>query len=238
MVIGETPALHIAGQIALDRVLMAAVGAGRLPPLVRVWEFPDEAVVVGIAQHPQQYVELAACAADGVPVLRRFSGGGTVCIMRGCVVFSVIMPLGGALAMYDVSGAYQHILSSAISSLCRWNIPAVLEPPCDIVVNQRKIAGCAQAQKRGAVLVHGSVLVQADIGRMERYLLHPPVEPAYRAGRAHTDFVQNLSAYGVSEPQVAALLAGAWAPERITLAVDATLVREAVAHCELWAPRI
>lgn len=234
----QTPALRIAEQIALDRALMPAVGAGALPPLARVWEFPDEAVVVGVAQRPDEYVHREACAADGVPVLRRFSGGGTVCIMRGCVVFSVIMPLGGALKVYDVSGAYRHILLSAINRFCRLNIPVVFEPPCDLVVNNRKIAGNAQAQKRGAVLVHGSVLVNADIARMERYLRQPAVAPAYRAGRSHAAFVQNLSAYGLTEPQVAQVLAEAWAPEGLTLEVEDAFVREAAAHCHLWAARV
>jgi len=234
----QTPALRIAEQIALDRALMPAVGAGALPPLARVWEFPDEAVVVGVAQRPDEYVHLEACAADGVPVLRRFSGGGTVCLLRGCVVFSVIMPLGGALARYDVRGAYRHILSFAIGIFCRMNIPVVFEPPCDLAVHNRKIAGCAQAQKRGAVLVHGSVLVNAGIARMARYLRQPAVAPAYRAGRSHAAFVQNLSAYGLTEPQVAQLLAEAWAPDNITLAADAAFVQEAAAHCHLWAPRV
>lgn len=235
-VVLQTPALRIREHIALDRALMPAVGSGALPPLVRIWEFPDEAVVVGIAQHAPDYVHLEACAADGMPVVRRFSGGGTVCLLRGCVVFSVIMPLGGALKMYDVSGAYQHILSFAITSFRGLNIPAVFEPPCDLVVDNRKIAGCAQAQKRGAVLVHGSVLVQVDITRMERYLKLPAVQPAYRAGRGHAAFVQNVSAYGLTEAQVAALLLEAWAPDHISLAVDAACVREAAAHCDLWAP--
>ncbi len=225
-------------QIALDRVLMPAVGAGALPPLLRLWELRDEAVVVGIAQKPDGYVERAACAADGLPVLRRFSGGGTVCIIKGCVVFSVIMPLGGALAAYDVSGAYQHILSPAIAALCRVNIPAGLEPPCDMVVQGRKIAGCAQAQKRGAVLVHGSVLVDADIARIERYLKHPDVAPRYRAGRAHAQFVQNLSAYGMTEHTLRGLLAGAWAPEGVSRLVADEHLREAEASCDVYAPRV
>ncbi|MCX7848516.1 MAG: lipoate--protein ligase family protein [bacterium] len=234
----HTPTLPIQQHIALDRALMSAVGAGQLPPLVRLWDFPDEAIVVGIAQNPQDYVHLDACAADGLPVLRRFSGGGTVCLLRGCVVFSVIIPLGGPLTRYDVHGAYRYILSFAINHLQQLGLPANLQPPCDVAIQNRKIIGCAQAQKSNAVLVHGSVLVDAPVNRLERYLKHPKVAPAYRAGRSHTAFVQNLADYGFHPSEVAALLANAWAPERIAASLIPSFISSAVANAVSLVPRI
>lgn len=238
IVIVEMPKLRVREHIALDRALMPQVGAGVMPPLVRIWEFCDEAVVVGVGQHAPDYVHLEACAADGIPVLRRFSGGGTVCLLRGCVVFSVIMPLGGTLKAYDVTGAYRHVLSFAIDRFRRLNIPVDFQPPCDLVVGDRKIAGNAQAQKRGAVLVHGSVLVDVDVKRMDRYLKHPGVEPAYRAGRAHAAFVRNLSELGLSEAAVVDLLRSAWATDGIRLSLPEALLEEALAHCGEWVTEV
>jgi len=36
------------------------------------------------------------------------------------------------------------------------------------------------------------LLLDADLMLMDRYLKHPPREPAYRQGRSHLDFVMNM----------------------------------------------
>ncbi|MCX7004827.1 MAG: lipoate--protein ligase family protein [bacterium] len=206
----DTPSGPVAQQIACDKELMLHVAAGTQPALLRFYEATDEAVVVGIAQKPEQQVDLAACAADGIPVLQRFSGGGTVFIGRGCLVFSVIAPHGPALKPFDVGGAYRHVLACAIAALGRLGVPAVFEPPCDLAVQGRKICGTAQAQKRGVVLVHGSFLVDADLARIARYLREPAVAPAYRAQRSHAAFLGNLAERGISRDVLRAALRAGW----------------------------
>jgi lipoate-protein ligase A len=206
----DTPTMPVAAQIARDKELMLQVADGTQPALLRFYECSDEAVVVGIAQKPAEHVNLATCAADGIPILQRFSGGGTVFICRGCVVFSVIAPHSPALKPFDVSGAYQHVLSFALDALCHVGVPAVFEPPCDLAVHGHKICGNAQAQKRGVVLVHGSFLVEADLARIARYVIEPPVAPAYRARRPHADFLCNLAEFGVSCDMLRAALRAAW----------------------------
>ena len=206
----RTPALTVAQHLALDRELLRAVNDGAHPPLLRLWDCTDEAVVLGIAQRAEDCVFCAACAADGVPVLQRFSGGGAVWIGRGCLVYSVILTFGGALKRYDVAGAYQHILSFAITAFCRLNLAVEFCPPCDLALRGRKIAGNAQAQRRNAVLVHGSFLVNEDLSRMARYLRLPARAPAYRRERAHQDFVMNLAEAGLDRQALAELLRRAW----------------------------
>jgi len=38
-----------------------------------------------------------------------------------------------------------------------------------------------------------SLLVNAQLSLVERYLRHPPREPKYRDGRSHLEFVANLA---------------------------------------------
>jgi len=206
----DTPPGPVAQELARDKELMLHVAAGTQPALLRFYEATDEAVVVGVAQQPEQQVDLAACAADGMPVLQRFSGGGTVFIGRGCLVFSVIAPHGPALKPFDVGGAYRLVLACAIATLGRLGVPAVFEPPCDLAVQGRKICGTAQAQKRGVVLVHGSFLVDADLARIARYLREPAVAPAYRAQRAHAAFLCNLAECGINRDVLRTALRTGW----------------------------
>ena len=56
----------------------------------------------------------------------------------------------------------------------------------------KKFSGNSMRAKRRFMLYHGTLLYDFDLSLIERYLRHPPREPQYRAGRAHTEFIANL----------------------------------------------
>ncbi len=65
------------------------------PVELEVWVFEVEhpALVVGSAQRVEQVVDVEACAAAGVEVVRRRSGGGAVLLEPGAITwFDVIVP--------------------------------------------------------------------------------------------------------------------------------------------------
>ena len=49
-----------------------------------------------------QDVDEAACQADGVPILRRSSGGGTVLLGRGCLLYSLVLSYDRSPALAEV----------------------------------------------------------------------------------------------------------------------------------------
>lgn len=202
----ETPRLPIPDQLELDRELMREVGAGRRPPLLRFYDFTGEAVVLGLAQEAERYVNLAAAAADGVPVLRRFSGGGTVFLHPGCLVYSLVFPLAPPFRRFDVKGAYHTAFAPIQAAFRQRGLDLEFHDPCDLAIDGRKVAGSAQAQRDRAVLVHGSFLVSPDLDRIRRYLKEPDVVPEYRRGRTHADFLLPLQERGLDLEGLRALL--------------------------------
>src|SRR3954452_17786953 len=72
-----------AENLALDEALLLEAEAGRSGEVLRVWEWPRPAVVLGSGCKLAEDVWEEACAADGVPVLRRSTGGGTVLLGAG-----------------------------------------------------------------------------------------------------------------------------------------------------------
>src|SRR5205823_3610625 len=77
--------------LALDEALLLEAEAGRAGETLRVWEWPGPAVVLGSGCRLAEDVDEQACRRDGVPVLRRASGGGTVLLGPGCLCYSLVL---------------------------------------------------------------------------------------------------------------------------------------------------
>src|SRR5262249_26463773 len=94
-----------AENLALDEALLLHAEAAGGGEVLRLWEWPSPAVVLGAGCQLAEDVDEAACLADGVPILRRASGGGTVLLGRGCLVYSLVLA-------YERSPALREIPSS------------------------------------------------------------------------------------------------------------------------------
>lgn len=203
------PPVSVHDALARDELLMHEVGSGTRPSVVLLYTCTDEAVVVGRGQSPQKTVNMAACAEDNIPVIRRFSGGGTVFISPACLLFTLVFSPSKEVPRCDVRGAYCVTLMPVVHALCEAGFPATFHAPCDIALEGRKCAGNAQAQKKNAILVHGSFLVNENLARIARYISYPPEEPAYRAGRSHEEFLCNIGDY-MSREALIELLCRTW----------------------------
>jgi lipoate-protein ligase A len=177
------------GNIALDSVLFAAVEERDGEETLWLWESPQPAVVVGRFGVIGREINERACRADGVPVMRRITGGGAVVIGPGCLNYACVLSLEARPELRDVAGSYGAILGWIVEAL---GAPGLdVAGVSDLAVGDRKVGGSAQRRGRRALLHHGTVLYGFDASLMERYLKTPRRQPAYRAGRRHAAFVTN-----------------------------------------------
>ncbi len=183
-------------QLALDEALLDEAHAGRLAvPVVRTWMAAAPAVVVGSSSRIDDEVDRAACVAAGVPILRRPSGGLTVVLGPGCLMWSVVAPLPAAPppAIERLHAAMLDPLAAALVAAGRL---VVRRGSSDLAMTgvdvERKVSGNALRVRRAAVLYHGTLLDAFDLELVSRLLRHPPREPGYRAGRSHGSFLANL----------------------------------------------
>lgn len=196
---GHDPAANLAYEVTLFDSLRPAVGrVGPRPTLLFYVNSP--CVVLGRSNKDEQWVDHSACAAAGVPVLRRFSGGGTVYHDLHNLNFSFILPRGlveAARAGQADGPATTHFIeyfrSLALRALARIGPGFSATGLSDISLNDRKVSGSAMRLAGGLVLYHATLMLRCDIAAIERYLPIPPNRPGVR----HSDFVTGLEDEGL-----------------------------------------
>ncbi len=190
-----------ADNLALDEALLLDAEEGRGGEVLRVWEWPYPAVVLGAGGVLAADVDQAACLAADVPILRRNSGGGTVLLGTGCFLFSLILSYERSHALREVGSSYAFILGRIRHALAEFAPGAALAGTSDLAVDGRKFSGNAQQRKREVLLHHGTLLYRFDLDAVGRMLRMPARQPDYRRGRDHAAFLMNLPADGPSLKQ-------------------------------------
>lgn len=174
------------GHYEVDEDLLELVKAGGKSQ-VRIVRPACRAIVLGRSSKPELEVRLDAANRDGIPVLRRRGGGGTVLLDPGNLVISVVLPVPGFSAIDTWFGRISRWLSHEFEEA---GIPGVEQRGVsDLVLGERKVGGSCIFRSRGLLYYSTTLLVEADFALIERYLAHPPREPDYRAGRRHRDFL-------------------------------------------------
>lgn len=186
----------IESNLALDEALLEEAEAGQLhDEVLRVWESPTPAVIVGRSSRIEIEVDAAQCAAHHVPILRRCSGGTAVVLGPGCLVYSCLLSIQLRPHLANITLAHQEVMSQlckALESIPELTGRITWQGTCDLVLDNRKFSGNSLRCKRQWVLYHGTLLYAFPIETIDSLLGYPPREPEYRQKRPHGDFLINL----------------------------------------------
>jgi len=217
-----------AENLACDEALLDHAEAHGGPGVLRFWASPTPFVVLGYANKMREEVDIEACRARGVPILRRCSGGGTVLQGPGCLNYSVILRTDAA-GLESITGANRFVMERNRRALAALIGKIVtIEGYTDLAAGGLKFSGNAQRRKRDWLLFHGTFLFQNfDVGLMGNVLLPPPRQPAYRQGRSHAKFVSPLSA---TADAVKSALREAWAADMLQTDVPRERIAQLVAE--------
>lgn len=198
-----------AENLALDEVLLnAAEDAGRFGETLRLWESPVHAVVLGRNSKLLEEVNVAACDERGIPIARRSSGGATVLIGPGCLMYSLVLSLQRRPQLRAVDQAHEFVLGTIAAALAPLAQGITRRGTSDLAVDERKVSGNSARYRRDHLLYHGTLLYDFDMPLIAACLNTPPRQPDYRHGRTHGEFVMNL---GISATTLQELLAKAFA---------------------------
>ncbi|PIA62739.1 hypothetical protein AQUCO_00200638v1 [Aquilegia coerulea] len=146
----------------------------------------DPTIVMGMSG-PAELLELEPVIQDQVPVIRRFSGGGTVIVDPGTIFVTFIcnrddipgiQPYPRPIMKWS-GELYKEVFSGIGDFHLREN---------DYVLGNHKFGGNAQSITKNRWVHHTSFLWNYDVRNMA-YLKLPSRAPEYRSARNHVDFV-------------------------------------------------
>jgi len=173
-------------------------GNSRLP---KVSSHPIS-IVLGLSGDPKVLVNLHETDKDDIPLIRRYTGGGTVIMSGTILITSLILPktfTGVAAFPVDTMRWTGSVYSKVFPNSFRLvdNDYTVLSPNGEF----RKFGGNAQAFSSSSIVHHTSFLWNADGASMDKYLSHPSRAPIYRKQRSHSDFITDITSsfHGVFE---------------------------------------
>jgi lipoate-protein ligase A len=230
LLLRQLPPATPAELLAWDDALLETTEAGG-PEMLWFWEADRPFVVVGYGQEIAREVDEAACAEHQVPILRRCSGGGTVVQGPGCLNYGLTLRIEEAGPLATITGANRWIMERnrrALATLLgegvrvRGHTDLALAGPA----GERKFSGNAQRRKRQALLFHGTLLCQFDLGLMASLLRFPSAQPDYRESRGHLDFVANT---GLAPSAVRHALRQEWQAADSLAALPVAEMRQALA---------
>jgi lipoate-protein ligase A len=207
--------------LALDEALLLAAESGEGGEALRLWEWPRPAVVLGAGGRIADDVDVEACDRDVVALARRSSGGGTVLLGPGCLLYTVILRYDRAIDLRDIRKSYQWILARITNALPG----AAVAGPSDLAIGDRKIGGSAQQRKREHLLHHGTLLYDFELASIGRYLKEPARQPDYRGRRSHDEFLTNVP---ITAAELRSRLVAAWEATTLERAVPGTEIARLV----------
>lgn len=176
----NSPAMNM----AVDEAILTLHGEGRTPPTLRFYTWEPPTLSIGYFQKAEEEVDLEALKLRGIGFVRRPTGGRAVLHDRELTYSMVVsesypgLPrrvteayrmlsvgllegfrhLGLRAEMADLSSESEKAKYAAAASAACFDSPSWYE----LVVEGRKAAGSAQMRQKGAVLQHGSILIDLD----------------------------------------------------------------------------
>ena len=125
----------------------------------------EPTVVIGKNQNAFVEVDTDALQRDGVHLARRITGGGAVYHDLGNVNFSFISKQNGETGL-----DFARFTAPILKALASLGVHAELSGRNDLLLDGQKFSGNAQYSANGRTLHHGTLLFDADLAALGRYL--------------------------------------------------------------------
>jgi lipoate-protein ligase A len=194
-------------------------------PALRWYGMEPPALIAGSSQRLDE-IDTAACAAAGLAIHRRRSGGGAV-LSESMLMLDLALPRDHWLATDDVTESYRWLGLVWVAALNELGVDAraipvdearadtkALEPllrrvcfggvsPYEVMIGSRKLVGLSQVRRRGGALLQAGLYMRWRPARTAVLIAGAPLERAALAGRL-VERVAGLAEFCGGQPPDAA----------------------------------
>lgn len=162
--------------IAFDPALIELRQQNSVPDTIRFMRFPPTALI-GRHQDLSREINLDYCAANGVGIVRRVTGGGAIYLDEGQLGWELVFHRNslGIANLPDLAAA---ICNAAAAGLRELGVRASFRPRNDIEVDGRKISGTGGFFDGDILIYQGTVLIDMNPAQMVRALNIPAAKVA------------------------------------------------------------
>jgi lipoate-protein ligase A len=166
---------------------------------LRFWR-SSSAVVMGRFQCVHKEVNMQFCQENGIPIARRFTGGGTVYHDQGNLNFTICADQKEVYVKRTLPELYEVFIGGIAERLQERGIPAIFDPYRSCLrINGKKITGTAGWVKQGVSFIHGTMLIDSNLEILHESLSIPNGQTPYsregkiRCMESKRDVVTNIS---------------------------------------------
>jgi lipoate---protein ligase len=168
-----------AENLAFDEALLERAEQGASDgEFLRLWESTQPMVVVGRSSRVAKEVNEQYCRHEGIPILRRSSGGAAIVTGPGCLMYALVPSFAVRPELKDITRAHAFILKQLTTSLgpllshagtiaCAGTSDLALRDESS-ATTARKFSGNSLRVKRTHLLYHGTLLYAFDLGLIEK----------------------------------------------------------------------
>ncbi len=149
-----------------------------------------KAVIVGRNQNTASEIDEAFVRDNGIPVIRRMTGGGAVFHDLGNVNFSFIQ-IGNQSRQLD----FHRFTAPILEALQAMGVDCRFEGRNDLVIDGMKFSGNAQLIEKDRVLHHGTLLFSAQMADLSGALRANPAKFEDKAVKSVQKRVTNISSH-------------------------------------------
>ncbi|MDZ7742161.1 MAG: biotin/lipoate A/B protein ligase family protein [Bacteroidota bacterium] len=180
---------------AIEEAILRLTDEENQMPTLRIRQ-TEPSVWIGYYQIPEEDVDVDYCQKNNLKIVRRLNSGGAVYQDFGSFCYTAFFNKADFLSSFGLNHTDElyNLFGNVIVNLCnKYNIQAGLSPVNDITVNNKKIYGSAQIDWYSAFAHSGSILVNADLNKMQHALKPSNLKFADKGFKSVRERVVNLS---------------------------------------------
>ena len=157
--------------IAAEEAIFTSCCENNSEPVVRIWKNPIS-VVLGRSQKITEEVNESYCLDNNIPLIRRFTGGGTVYQDLGNINTTFCFPVNILHVQNDITklfGLFRNVMTSSLLDMGYTEVST--EGWSNIFIKNKKISGAAGSLRKGWFIHHATLLIAANLENLENCLL-------------------------------------------------------------------